>query len=112
MNIAIKATNFELTEALQDYATKKVEALKKFLVRFDVDAAQAHIELGKITQHHRKGEIFRAEVNLTIDGRLLRAEETDEDVYIAIDEVHDELKRQIISLKEKRIEKSIRRVKR
>jgi ribosomal subunit interface protein len=35
----------------------------------------------------------------------LRAEEEDEDVYIAIDEVHDELKRQIISLKEKRFTK-------
>ncbi len=108
MNIILKATNFELTEALQDYATKKIEALTKYLARFDVDAAQAHIELGKITQHHRKGDIFRAEVNLTVDGKLLRAEEADEDVYIAIDEVHDELKRQIISLKEKQITKRVR----
>ena len=68
------------------------------------------ILVGQDTQHHRKGDIFRAEVNLTVDGKLY-APKGREDVYIAIDEVHNELKRQIISLKEKELKK-IRRGKR
>lgn len=77
--------------------------MEKYLKRLDSAAVEARVEVGKITEHHKKGNIFRAEVNLTLPGSMLRAEEESDDLYAALDLVHDELKRQIISFKDKKI---------
>lgn len=102
----IKGTNMDLTEAIKDYATKKVEALQKYLA--DFDPIDVTIEVGQTTRGQNKGPIFRAEVNLTIPGTLLRAEETAEDLYAAIDLVKDQLQRQIVDFKNKLSDKTIR----
>lgn len=104
MQIMIKATDFTLTPAISEYAEKKVGGLKKYLASMDNSAVEARVEVGKITEHHHKGNIFRAEVNLKVTKHLLRAEQESDDVYAAIDLVHDELKRQIVSLKGKMID--------
>lgn len=101
MRILIKATNFSLTPAIVDYIRKKIGGLNKYLKRLDSSVVEARTEVGKITEHHKKGDIFRAEVNLKLPGKLLRAEEEGGDLYSAIDFVHDELKREIVSFKDK-----------
>lgn len=105
MNIMTKGTGFELTPAISEYIDEKVGGLTKYLASMDNSAVEARVEVGKTTEHHHKGNIFRAEVNLKLTGHLLRAEHESDDVYAAIDKVHDELKRQIVSLKEKMIDK-------
>lgn len=103
MRIFIKGTSFSLTPAIEDYIQKKIGGLEKYLKRLDGPAVETRVEVGKITEHHKKGDIFRAEVNLTLPGALLRAEEKSHNLYAAIDFVHDEIKRQIISFKDKKI---------
>lgn len=105
MKIMTKGTGFELTPAISDYIEEKVGGLKKYLASMDNSAVEARVEVGKITEHHHKGNIFRAEVNLKVTRHLLRAEHESDDIYAAIDLVHDELKRQIVSLKGKMIDK-------
>ncbi|KKR49122.1 MAG: Ribosomal subunit interface protein [Candidatus Magasanikbacteria bacterium GW2011_GWC2_40_17] len=108
MQITIKATGIELTQAITNYVNEKIGGLEKYLKRLDQGSVEARVEVGKITKHHNKGDIFRAEINLTVPGKVLRAEEENSNLYAAIDLMHDEIKRQIVSFKEKGIEKNVR----
>jgi len=97
MKIDIKGTNMELTEAIKDYVNEKIGSLEKF---FD-GILEARVDIGLTNKHHQKGNIFRAEVNLEVPRKhILRAEAEREDLYMAINEVKDELQRQIKKFKE------------
>jgi putative sigma-54 modulation protein len=98
MQLNIKATKIELTPAIKDYVQKKMDMLEKYLGNFQV--INAHVELELTTRHHVKGEIFRAEVNLELPGKLLRVEKTENDLYQAIDKVKDHLEEAIKKYKE------------
>lgn len=101
MQLNIKATNLELTAELKDYAKKKMDMLNKYLGKLKV--INAHIEVSKITNHHLKGEIYRAEVNLSLGGDLLRVAKTEKDLFKAIDKVKDHLELVIKKYKDKKI---------
>ena len=110
MQINIKGTLIPLTPAIESYVHKKIGALEKFLKQFKPASVEARVEVGKTTGHHKKGNIFRAEVNLSIPKELLRAEFSADDLYAAIDLVHDELKRQIITRKDKIVKRRTQRM--
>lgn len=97
----IKATGIELTQAIKDAVERELARLDPLLGRWG-EAASAHVEVGRTTEHHRKGEIFRAEVNLQIPGKLLRAEDENEDLYVAIKNVTGILERELAKEKELR----------
>ena len=101
MRIILKGTNVELTQELSDYVDEKIGGLDKFLKNVD-GTLEARVELAKTTRHHQQGNIYRAEVNLDFSGKILRVEEEREDLFSAIDRVEDELKRRIVSYKDKR----------
>lgn len=100
MRINIKATNLELTAAISDYTKKRVSSLEKFINKND-ESAMASVEVGKSTKHHQSGDIFRAEINLHIAGKDLRAVAEKDNLYAAIDEAKDEMVREITSHKAK-----------
>jgi len=96
MQINIKATNLDLTPALKDYIEAKIGSLSKFLQRFEAEGVvEAWVEVGRTTRHHQKGNVFRAEADLRLPGKVLRAEDEDFDVRAAIDKIKDRLKREI-----------------
>jgi putative sigma-54 modulation protein len=100
MRTQIKATNIELTPAIQDYVDKKLESLDKFFN--PSDDVVAFVEVGKTTRHHRSGDVFRAEVRLAFSGQDHYAVVEKEDLYAAIDEVKDEIVREVTGGKKKR----------
>ncbi|MFH1461258.1 MAG: ribosome-associated translation inhibitor RaiA [Patescibacteria group bacterium] len=108
MKIIIKATNIQPSPSINQYIEEKIGGLEKFLKNIDPELIMAEIEVGKITQGQRQGEIFRAEVNLSIGGQLLRSEETGESLQAAIDLIKDELQREIRRHKEKQQTQFIR----
>jgi len=98
MQIDIKGTNLELTQAIKDYINEKIGGLEKF---FD-QILEARVEVGLTSKHHQKGKIFRAEANLEVPQKhIIRAEAEREDLYMAINEVKDELQIQLKKYKEK-----------
>ncbi|MCX6764113.1 MAG: ribosome-associated translation inhibitor RaiA [Candidatus Nealsonbacteria bacterium] len=112
MKIIIKTTNIDLTPSLKDYAEKKIGELEKFLQRIgekgqDFEKGkpsyEAWVELERTTHHHHKGKVFRAECQIRLPGRSLRAESIKEDMYLAIDEVKDELQGEIDRYKQKQV---------
>ncbi len=96
----IKATNMELTPAISDYISKKVEMLEKFVDPNDTSVS-ANIEVGKTTEHHQRGDVFRAEINFSMGGKQFRAVSETEDLYAAIDEMKDDLAHTLLSHKGK-----------
>jgi putative sigma-54 modulation protein len=95
----IKATNIDLTPAIKEYVEKRLSTLVNLCEKYS--PADVVAEVGKNSQHHQKGEVFFAEFNLTIPGATLRATSTQEDLYAAIDDAKDELKRQLVDRKER-----------
>jgi putative sigma-54 modulation protein len=101
MKITIKVTGLELTPSIQEYAEKRVESLEKF-IHTNSESALAQIEVGMVSRHHKSGDIFRAEVKLSVDGQVLYAEAEKDDLYASIDEMHDKMERELVSLKNKK----------
>ena len=99
MQIEIKCTGIELTDALRSYVESKLGRLGKFV--HGQDSFLITVELGKTTAHHHKGEVFRAEANMRHDGVLIRAEATAEDLYAAIDLLKEEANRELVNRKTK-----------
>ncbi len=93
INKHVKSTNLEMTEAISSYLDKKIDDIQKFLHKFD--DVTARIEVGRTTNHHHKGDVFRAEINLEYGKHKLRAEATTNDLYKAIDTVKDEITAEI-----------------
>lgn len=102
MQINIKATKIELTPAIKDYVQTKMDMLEKYFG--NIQPTDVHFEVELTTSHHHKGDIYRAEVNMSVPGELLRIERTEDDLYKAIDKVKDHMKDVIIKYKEKRRE--------
>lgn len=101
MRITTKATNFSLTPSLNDHIENSLGSLKK-LVRSFGDEIETRVEIGRSSFHHKKGEVFFAEVNLRLGKNSLRSRSEAIDVYSAIDLVKDELRNEILRLKEKK----------
>ena len=119
MKIVIQAKNIKLNQALEDYINEKLNSLEKFVKVLYNEKYYDHffgrhppttrgkprvevwVEIGKITLHHRKGKIFRVEVQMRFPGKSIRSEAVSDDLKKAITETKDELQKQIKKYKEK-----------
>lgn len=103
MQINIKAKNMELTVAIKDYVTKRVTNLEKFLSRMEGEKGEAMVnfEVAKTTNHHKAGEVFRAECLIKVNGEEFFSSADMEDLYQAIDEVKEILYAEISKEKDK-----------
>ena len=102
MEIILKSKNFSLTPSVEDYVQKKIRTLVKFLKNFNQEIIKFEVEVGRTTYHHKSGEIFRAEINLSVGGKLFRVESEQDDLFSAIDEVRDSLEQEIKKFKNKK----------
>ncbi len=101
MNINIKTTGITLTAAISEYADKRMKKVAKLL---DQDSSIiCDIELAKISEHHNKGEIFKAEIHIVGASKNIYATAQKEDLYVAIDAVRDEVLQELRTKKAKNI---------
>lgn len=91
MQIDITFKNMDSTDALKDYASKRLSKLDKYIDR----PTEVHIVLSVEKRRHK------ADVALSADGVVINAVEITEDMYSAIDMVIDKLERQVKKHKEK-----------
>jgi len=85
MNITISGKNVEVTGALRDAVESKVSKLAKY---FNKEA-----EVKATLSVERSRQII--EVTIPINGSILRAEESTDDMYTSIDKVVDKLIKQL-----------------
>lgn len=101
MKIKITTTNIELTSAIESYVEEKMRSVEKFAMPHQSEDPIMEIEIGKTTNHHQSGDVFRAETNVRVRGKHFRATSEKNDLYAAIDDVRNELVRELSSHKEK-----------
>lgn len=101
MTTNIKTTNISLTPAISEYTAKRLEKIEKLLSADPT--VQCDVELGRATNHHQKGEVFRAEIHIVGVGTNAYASCEKEDLFSAIDFVRDEIVRELSSGKGKKI---------
>jgi len=104
MQIIIKTKNLEPTDSLRDLINKKINGLGKFVKIFKEDFKEIFVEVEKETRHHKKGNIFFAELIISLPGKKLFAKAHGENLSKAITEVKDEMEREIKKYKTKTIE--------
>ncbi len=95
MRTNIKYTGLDSTLAMQTYIEEAMAVLEKFLEKTDGDSVIAQVELARDTNHHKKGDVYSAECNLEVNGKLLRAACEGSDPRVCIDDVVDRMKAEI-----------------
>lgn len=98
----IKATHFDLNDEVREYVESKINSLDKFIDATEQDTALYNIEVGKTTTAQHTGDIFRAEINLSVHGKAYRTESTKDHLFAAVDEAVHELEHQLVHKKSKR----------
>ena len=91
--IQFKATNTEMDDVLQDLTDRKLRSLEKFIQDNETDL-KCEVEFEKVTAQ-QSGDVHRVEVNLFKEGKLYRAESTQDSFEKAVDEVRDELDKEM-----------------
>lgn len=86
MNINIRGSKIELTDAIKSYIEEKIGRLQKY---FDADSVNANV----VVKVNGINQIV--EVTIPAKKMILRAEVSSKDLYDAIDTVSDKLERQI-----------------
>ncbi len=87
MKFNIRGQKIDVTPAIRDYAEKKIGKLEKYFSKSDELTASILLKV--------RGKEQIAEVTIPIKKIVLRAEETNKDLYAAIDLVSEKLERQI-----------------
>jgi len=96
MNIVVRGRNVEVTSRLEEYVDKKVGKLDRYLPTIDEARMELSVEETKSAQHSQI-----AQLTVRSRGRILRAEERDQDIFAAIDAVSDKMQRQITRYKDR-----------
>jgi putative sigma-54 modulation protein len=96
MNIVVRGRNLEVTSRLQEYVDTKVGKLDRFLPTIDEARMELSMEQTQSAQHSQI-----AQLTVRSRGRILRAEERDQDLFAAIDAVTDKMQRQVSRYKDR-----------
>lgn len=99
MNINIKATNMDLTSAISDYVNKRLASIEKFSKDGNITGS---VEVGKTTNHHKQGDVYKAEFNIDMNGEHFFADSEQSDLYAAIDDAKEEISRTISNNKDRK----------
>lgn len=84
----IRGENIEVTEPIRDYVEKKIDKLERYFN--ETPDANVHVNLKVYSDKSAK-----VEVTIPLPNLVLRAEETNGDLYASVDLIADKLERQI-----------------
>lgn len=100
--INYRYNNVPKAENLAEIVDQKMSAFDKFL--HGAGSANCDVEFEKVAPQ-QNGQVHRVEVNLLVDGTLFRADAVEESFEKAIDEVRDELDKELRRAKDKQVTK-------
>lgn len=95
MRMIISGRHLEVTDAIREYAKKKVGRIEKYFNQI----AEVYITLS--IDNVKGGKEYTADVLVYGNKTKIKAKESDQDLYAAIDEVVDILEKQLTKHKEK-----------
>ncbi len=89
----------ELTGAISEYVNKRLASIEKFSKDGNITGS---VEVGKTTNHHKQGDVYKAEFNIDMNGEHFFADSEQSDLYAAIDDAKEEISRTISSNKDRK----------
>ncbi|MDJ0703017.1 MAG: ribosome-associated translation inhibitor RaiA [Leptolyngbyaceae cyanobacterium MO_188.B28] len=98
MKLVIQGKNIEITDAIHNYVQQKIE---KAVSHFQNLTNEVDVNLS-VARNPRITPKQSAEVTLYLNGAVVRAEESSENLYASIDLVANKITRQLRKYKEKR----------
>lgn len=100
-NYAITGNNIDLTPALSDYVTTKLDkVIGKLSSSGLIEGCSVHLTVNK---NPKVSDSHSAEVVTSLKGTVIRCAEDSPDMYASIDFVTDRLARKLVKYKERRI---------
>ena len=95
MKIQVKGRNVVVTDALQDYAEEKLTKVNRLLLERKIDeVSRLELEL-MVEKNPANPNSSVAEATIFTRGPVIRAKESSDDMYAAIDLVTDKLLRRV-----------------
>jgi ribosome-associated translation inhibitor RaiA len=91
INFHIKTTNIDLTPDVSSQVHEKLSVIEKYLSVEGDKQVLAEVEIGLISKHHKKGDVYRGEINVSSGGNLYRAVAKRTSVSEVVDELKDEI---------------------
>ncbi|MCM3691750.1 ribosome hibernation-promoting factor, HPF/YfiA family [Neobacillus niacini] len=88
MNYNVRGENIEVTPAIREYVEKKISKLERYFT----EAPEANVN---VNLRFNQDKTSKVEVTIPLPNLVLRAEETNVDMYAGIDLISDKLERQI-----------------
>jgi putative sigma-54 modulation protein len=101
MKFVIHGKNIEVTDAIREYVHQKLEKAANHYQNLTTEI-DVHLS---VARNPRISTSQNAEVTLFVNGSVIRAEESSENLYASIDLVADKIARQLRKYKEKRQDK-------
>lgn len=98
LDVEIYGRNLEVTDRLQDYVTKKVSKLDRYLS--EIDEARVDLAFAKSARSASDRQV--AQITVRGKGFILRSEERADDIFTAVDAALSKMQRQVERYKGKR----------
>ncbi len=102
MRTNIKYTRLSSTPDIEKHIASRMQTIQKLVDSKD-ESAQAQVEVSKTSDHHKTGDVYRAEINMHIAGADFYAFSEGSDLLGTLDAVRDDIVRKIKTNKDKRV---------
>jgi putative sigma-54 modulation protein len=96
--VEVTGRNMEVTDRINDYVTKKVNKLDRYLNGID----EARVDLAYVKSARSASDRQVAQITVRGSGFILRSEERADDIYAALDAALEKMQRRIERYKGKR----------
>lgn len=98
LEVAIFPKNMEVTERINDYVTKKISKLDRYLN--DIEETRIDLDYQKSARNPADRQV--AQITIRGRGYILRTEERSDDIFAAVDMAVEKMQRKIERLKGRR----------
>jgi putative sigma-54 modulation protein len=98
VQVEVTGRNMEVTDRINDYVTKKVNKLDRYLNGID----EARVDLAYVKSARSASDRQVAQITVRGSGFILRSEERADDIYAALDTALEKMQRRIERYKGKR----------
>lgn len=98
LEVEIYGRNMEVTERIEDYVTKKVSKLDRYLQGID----EARVDVAYVKSARSAADRQVAQITVRGKGFILRSEERSDDIFSAFDTAMEKMQRRIERFKGKR----------
>lgn len=102
MRLVIHGKNIDITDAIRSYVNQKIDRAANHYQNV-INEIDIHLS---VARNRSTAPKQTAEVTLFVNGSVIRAEESSDNLYASIDLVADKIARKLRKLKEKRQDKS------